>query len=95
MTATQILSLTAPLLDSDRMAQGITNIMSEEPGNVIVLRADDGLYELAWSEVDPLIEALVRPWDDLLESVVRAVPEEDAEDLEQTPTPTPEDTDDS
>lgn len=95
ITASQIVSLTAPLLDSELMEPGIANILSEEPGNVIVLRAADGVQELAWSELDPLIEALIQPWEELLESVVRSLPDDSAEAPEQTPTPTPTESDDS
>lgn len=95
VTMSQILSLTAPLLNSALMEPGVSNIMSQEPGNVIVLRADDGVYELAWIEVNSLIEVLIRPWDDLLEGGAQFVPDENGIEPEQTATSTATDADDS
>lgn len=85
LTTTQTLSLTAMLLDSSLVTPGPSAIFEEEPGNVILIRGYDNVYELAWREQDEVPVALVRPWDDLLESAFQ----EDGSQIGGTPSPEP------
>lgn len=94
LTLTQPLSLTAALLDSGQMELGPTAIFEREPGDLILIRALDGVYELASQADNESIAVLIEPWQELLERVLAgdsdrpaATPEPEPE-LEPEPTPT-------
>ena len=88
ITISQALSLTSLLLDSTLMQPGVSITNSESVSNVIILRADDGVYELSWSEVDLLLETAIRPWDDLLDALIRSLPEDNSDERAPAPTAT-------
>ena len=63
-------------------------LVGSADGWVYCLRADDGVYELSWSEVDLLLETAIRPWDDLLDALIRSLPEDNSDERAPAPTAT-------
>jgi hypothetical protein len=88
MTSTEALSLTAALLDNDLLEPGPEAIFAEDPGNVILVRAHDAVYEVSWREQTAALSALVEPWSKLLENVLRTT----GTQAGGTPVPTPNST---
>ena len=88
LTVSRALSLTSLLLDSTLLQPGASITMSEAVSNVIILRAGDGVYELTWSEVDTLLETVIKPWDDLLDRMIRGLPEDNNAEPALAPTAT-------
>lgn len=85
LTTTETLSLTVMMMDSGLLQPGPVALFEEEPGNVILIRAYDNVYELAWREDDEPPAGLVQPWDDLLEMVLRTA----SPQIGETPQPLP------
>lgn len=81
------ISLVQTLLDSERLQPGLEAFLAGERGNVLVVRAADALYEVAWDDLAPAeVREVLILLDDLLEAfLVRAADEQD-EDLVPAPT---------
>lgn len=83
LTSTQVLSFTSLLADSTLLQAGPSAIFEEEPGNVILLRRDDDVYEFSWDEDAEAPETLAATWNSLLEQVIQGSSAEG----DVTPTP--------
>ncbi len=83
LTTTETLSLTSVLLDSSLLSPGPSALFDEEPGNIILIRANDSVYELAWSEQDEIPAALIELWDGLFELAFQSTGQQSGE----APTP--------
>jgi len=88
LTNTETLSLTTALMDSSLLEPGPSALFEDDPGNVLVIRAYDGVYELAWSEEDELPAAVIAPWNDLLEMALAAAGAENGGSPAPAPTAT-------
>jgi hypothetical protein len=89
LTETEVLSFTTQLRDSSLLEPGPTaGLFGDEPGNVILIRSYDGVYELAWSEQDEPPIALIEPWNDLLELAFQRAKPQNGETSTPAPTAT-------
>lgn len=85
LTSTFVVSLTTMLVDSPLLQAGPSAIFEEDPGNVILMRGNNDIYELAWNEEGSIPVVVEETWNRLLAWVLQ----EEIKRDDVTPTPAP------
>jgi hypothetical protein len=86
ITTTQVLSLTNLLLDDSLLESGPSVFFEEDSGNVILLRAAEGVYEIAWAEESEDPSGVGALLDELISWLLQANDQTPGQTQEPTPT---------